>query len=64
MITTSHDSHHPDHLPLLILIAPSYFCSLVLMVALPCDRLVSLLSIFPLSVDTQCPVFSVDPLSQ
>ena len=56
-------SRRQDHLPLSISIAPSYFGSLVLTVASPGDRLVSLLSIFPLSVDTQCPVLSVDPLS-
>ena len=63
MITASRDLRRPDHLPLSISIAPSYFGSLILTVASPCDRLVSLLSIFPLSVDTQCPVLSVDPLS-
>ena len=57
------DLCRPDHLPLSILIAPSYFGSLVLTVASPCDCLVSLLSIFPLSLYTQCPVLSVDPLS-
>ena len=63
MITTSCNSYHPDHLPLLILITPSYFGSLVLMVASLCNCLVSLLSICPLSINTQCPVLSVDPLS-
>ena len=63
MIATSRDLRRQDHLPLSISIAPSYFGSLVLTVASPGDRLVSLLSIFPLSVDTQCPVLSVDPLS-
>ena len=63
MITVSRDSCRQDHLPLSILITPSYFGSLILMVASPCNHLVSLLSIFPLSVDTQCPVLSVDPLS-
>ena len=63
MTTTSRDSRRQDRLPLSISIAPSYFGSLILTVASPCDRLVSLLSIFPLSLYTQCPVLSVDPLS-
>ena len=63
MITASCNSHCPDHLPLSVSIAPSPFGSIVLTVALPCNHLVSLLSIFPPSIDTQCPVFSVDPLS-
>ena len=63
MITTSHNSCHQDHLPLLVSITPSRFGSIVLMVVLPYDCLVSLLSIFPFSIDTQCPVLSVDPLS-
>ena len=63
MITASRNLHRQDHLPLSISITPSYFSSLVLTVASPCNHLVSLLSIFPLSVDTQCPVLSVDPLS-
>ena len=64
----SHDLRRQDHLPLSISIAPSYFGSLVLTVASPCNHLVSLLSIFPLfliySVScTQCrPPLSVTQL--
>ena len=50
MITMSRDLHHQDHLPLLVLITPSRFGRIILTVALPCDCLVSPLSIFPLSI--------------
>ena len=62
-ITASRNSCHQDHLPLSVSITSSQFGRNILTVASPCDRSVSLLSIFPLSLYTQCPVLSVDPLS-